>query len=78
MPGRSKLEERFERWVTEPGLQPLLRIIQALMRFRPEDRISAEEALKLLDSSSRQVRSSSQKDGLDSKDFLNKRPQILG
>ena len=49
MPGRSKLEERFKRWVTEPDLQRLLPIIQGLMRFRPEDRIAAEEALRLLD-----------------------------
>jgi hypothetical protein len=45
MPGRSKLEEIFESRIKEESLQPLLPVIQGLMRFRPEDRISAEEAL---------------------------------
>ncbi|KAK4039482.1 kinase-like domain-containing protein [Parachaetomium inaequale] len=49
MTGPSKLEEMFKKNVTEPSLGPLLPIINGLMRFRPEDRISAEEALILLD-----------------------------
>jgi hypothetical protein len=49
MTGPSKVEEMFEKNVTEPSLGPLLPIIKGLMRFRPEDRISAEEALELLD-----------------------------
>ena len=48
MTGPSKLEEKFIENVTEPSLGPLLPIISGLMRFRPEDRISAEEALVLL------------------------------
>ncbi|KAK4152735.1 kinase-like domain-containing protein [Chaetomidium leptoderma] len=49
MTGRSKLEERFGRHVKEESLKPLLPIIRGLMRFRPQDRISAKEALRLLD-----------------------------
>jgi hypothetical protein len=48
MTGPSELEERFEKYVTEASLKPLLPIIRGLMRFRPGDRISAEEALRLL------------------------------
>jgi hypothetical protein len=48
MTGPFELEERFEKYVTEVSLKPLLPIIRGLMRFRPEDRISAEEALRLL------------------------------
>lgn len=48
MTGPSRLEQRFEKYVTEETLKPLLPIIQGLMRFRPQDRISAEEALQLL------------------------------
>ena len=49
MTGQSKLDEKFEKYVTDASLKPLLSIIRGLMRFRPEDRISAEEALRLLD-----------------------------
>ncbi|KAK3296451.1 kinase-like domain-containing protein [Chaetomium fimeti] len=49
MPAQSKLEETFTKKVTEPGLAPLLPVISGLMRFRPRDRISADEALALLD-----------------------------
>jgi hypothetical protein len=48
MTGPSELEKRFEKYVTEERLKSLLPIIRGLMRFRPEDRISAEEALRLL------------------------------
>ena len=50
MTGRSKLDEKFEKYVTDASLKPLLPIIRGLMRFRPQDRISAKEALRLLDS----------------------------
>jgi len=49
MTGRCKLEERFGKHVKEASLQPLLPIMRGLMRFRPQDRISAKEALRLLD-----------------------------
>lgn len=42
------LESKFLHDMREPKLQPLLRVIQGLMRFRPQDRISAREALALL------------------------------
>lgn len=48
MTGRSRLDELFEKYVKDESLQPLLPIIRGLMRFRPQDRISAEEALRLL------------------------------
>lgn len=32
----------------DPSLQPLLPVIQGLIRFRPSDRLSAEEALDML------------------------------
>lgn len=46
---RSELEERFANRAVEPSLERLLPIIQGLMRFRPSDRISAAEALALID-----------------------------
>lgn len=49
MPAQSKLEEKFERKDLDPSLKQLLPIIKGLIRFRPEDRISADEALRLLD-----------------------------
>ncbi|KAH6846962.1 kinase-like domain-containing protein [Chaetomium sp. MPI-CAGE-AT-0009] len=49
MTGRPDLEERFRTHVKEESLEPLLPIMRGLMRFRPQDRISAEEALRLLD-----------------------------
>lgn len=49
MTGRSKLEERFGMHVKEESLEPLLPIMRGLIRFRPQDRISAKEALRLLD-----------------------------
>ncbi|EAQ88781.1 predicted protein [Chaetomium globosum CBS 148.51] len=45
----SKLEGKFTRHATDPSLRPLLAIIKGLMRFRPQDRISADDALVLLD-----------------------------
>lgn len=48
MTGQCKLDERFEKYVKEASLRPLLPIIRGLMRFRPQDRISAQEALRLL------------------------------
>ncbi len=49
MTGRCKLEDIFEKHVEEESLKPLLPIMRGLMRFRPQDRISAQEALRLLD-----------------------------
>ncbi|KAK4154909.1 kinase-like domain-containing protein [Chaetomidium leptoderma] len=49
MPRKSKLEVIFERGVPEESLKRLFPIIQGLMRFRPEERMSAEAALRLLD-----------------------------
>ncbi|KAH6839523.1 kinase-like domain-containing protein [Chaetomium sp. MPI-CAGE-AT-0009] len=49
MPAQSTLEERFARHAKDPSLRPLLSIIKGLVRFRPEDRISADDALALLD-----------------------------
>jgi hypothetical protein len=46
---RSKLEERFKQKALDTSLMPLLPIMQGLMRFQPSDRISAVEALRLLD-----------------------------
>lgn len=43
-----KLECRFLDLVLEPDLAPLLPIIRELLRFRPGERISASEALELL------------------------------
>lgn len=45
----SKLEARFKQKAIDTSLMPLLPIMQGLMRFRPSDRISAVEALQLLD-----------------------------
>jgi serine/threonine-protein kinase SRPK3 len=49
MPVPSKLEERFKKKALDTSLMPLLPIMQGLMRFRPSNRISAVEALRLLD-----------------------------
>ncbi len=49
MTGRSKLDKRFGKYVKEESLKAFLPIIRGLMRFRPQDRISAEEALRLLE-----------------------------
>jgi serine/threonine-protein kinase SRPK3 len=45
---KSKLEVIFEKKVAEESLKPLFSVIQGLMRFKPEDRISASQALKLV------------------------------
>ena len=47
--GQSKLEENFKQKALDTSLMPLLPIMQGLVRFRPSDRISAVEALQLLD-----------------------------
>ncbi|KAJ3479680.1 hypothetical protein NLG97_g8260 [Lecanicillium saksenae] len=47
-PTMSKLEYKFHTRVSEADLKPLLPVIKGLMRFRPQDRISAREALALL------------------------------
>lgn len=44
-----KLETRFHEIVNDPELMPLLPVIRGLMRFLPSDRLTAAEALKLLD-----------------------------
>lgn len=48
-PAQSKLEQRFDELVHEPSLRPLLHVIRGLVRFLPADRISAAEALELLE-----------------------------
>jgi hypothetical protein len=47
---RPKLEQRFDERVHDQILKPLLPVIRGLMRFMPEDRISASEALDLITS----------------------------
>jgi hypothetical protein len=42
------LVQRFADLVPETELAPLIPIIQGLMRFRPAERISARDALELL------------------------------
>ena len=49
MTRRSKLDEKFGQHVKDESLKPLLLIMRGLIRFRPQDRISPEEALRLLD-----------------------------
>ena len=49
----SKLEHKFAERVHDPMLQPLLPVIQGLIRFLPASRITAEEALAILEGSSR-------------------------
>ncbi|KAJ5971413.1 uncharacterized protein N7479_001331 [Penicillium vulpinum] len=44
----SKFERMFAENVHDPELQPLLQVVQGLMRFLPSNRITAEEALELL------------------------------
>ncbi|KAJ5544637.1 hypothetical protein N7461_006941 [Penicillium sp. DV-2018c] len=46
--GTSKLERKFADLGPDPTLEPLLHVIQGLMRFLPSSRITAEEALDLL------------------------------
>lgn len=48
----SRLERDFNRRIHDPSLQPLLPVMTGLMRFKPDDRLSAREALYLLDGSS--------------------------
>jgi serine/threonine-protein kinase SRPK3 len=48
-PGRkSVLEHKFQDSIDDRSLKHLLPVIQGLMRFNPEERISAEEALKMV------------------------------
>ncbi|KAK8143764.1 hypothetical protein G3M48_006771 [Beauveria asiatica] len=42
------VEQRFKNKVLEPELTQLLPVIRGLLRFRPQDRISARQALALL------------------------------
>lgn len=44
----SKLERKFAGLVDHPTLQPLLHVIQGLMRFLPSSRLTAEDALALI------------------------------
>ncbi|KAL4807908.1 kinase-like domain-containing protein [Aspergillus unguis] len=46
--GTSKLERKFADLEPDPTLQPLLGVMQGLMRFLPSSRLTAEEALGLL------------------------------
>lgn len=43
-----KLVQSFVELVSETDLVPLLPVMQGLMRFRPAERMSASDALKLL------------------------------
>lgn len=43
-----RLDQNFLDLVHEPMLQSLLPIVKGLLRFRPEDQTSAEEALEAL------------------------------
>ncbi|CAG8280143.1 unnamed protein product [Penicillium salamii] len=45
--GTSKLEQKFAG-LSDPALEPLLHVIQGLMRFLPSSRLTAEGALDLL------------------------------
>lgn len=47
-----RLEQNFRDVVHEPELQVLLPIMQGLMRFLPENRISAADALSMLEKTS--------------------------
>ena len=47
---RSRVEQQFDERVHDQALKPLLPVIQGLMRFMPEDRISASQALDLITS----------------------------
>ncbi|KAH8808513.1 kinase-like domain-containing protein [Xylogone sp. PMI_703] len=49
-----RLETKFNAQVHTPALKVLLPVIQGLLRFRPSDRISASEALALLQSEGEQ------------------------
>lgn len=42
------LEHKFRHQIHEEMLQPLLSVIQGLMRFRPSDRLSAQQALEMI------------------------------
>lgn len=46
--GMSKLERKFAELMPDPALEPLLPVIQGLMRFLPSCRLTAKEALDLL------------------------------
>ncbi|KAG6035965.1 hypothetical protein E4U41_005881 [Claviceps citrina] len=48
LPYTCKLEEKFHK-EAPPDLMPLLPVIRGLMRFLPSDRLSAAEALQLID-----------------------------
>ena len=48
-PNKSRLRKRFVDTAQDPDIMPLLSVIEGLMRFRPSDRISAREALQLLE-----------------------------
>ncbi|OBT68843.1 CMGC/SRPK protein kinase [Pseudogymnoascus sp. 23342-1-I1] len=43
------LEYKFKHQIHEEMLQPLLPVIQGLMRFKPDERISAQQALEMLE-----------------------------
>ena len=48
LPPLCKLKQKFDEKVHEDTLKPLLPVIKGLMRFRPEEWISASQALELL------------------------------
>lgn len=44
----SELEHKFAESVHDPELQPLLQAARGLLRFLPDSRITADEALAML------------------------------
>jgi hypothetical protein len=54
---KSYLEQQFDEKVQAGCLKPLLGVIQSLMRFRPEDRISAADALEMIVSRRKKAKS---------------------
>lgn len=49
--GTSKLERKFTELAPDASLEPLLRVIQGMMRFLPSSRLSAGDALEMLEKS---------------------------
>ena len=45
---KSNLEQEFDEEVYNQALKPLLPVLRGLLRFLPEDRISASQAFDLL------------------------------
>lgn len=52
-PSKSKLQQMFDEKVSDPSLEPLFPVIQGLVRFLPSHRISASQALDMLEGQNR-------------------------